>query len=93
MTYHDSVSGKSLPHASHKLNEKLRVSVGDVQAHELDLRDLVEDVGEVLKVPLGGPGGTGRVREGLGLLLGKGLPLLKAVVLVDASVAAMLYLK
>lgn len=88
--YHDRVRGEGLPHARHELHEELGVSVSHVQADELQLGDGVQDRGQVLKVSLGRARGAGGVGQGVRLLLGEGLPLVQAVVLVDASVASML---
>lgn len=82
--------GKSLSHTGNKFDKKLRVSVGHIQTDELDLRDGVENVGEVFKVSLSCAGRARSIGQGLGVLLGKLLPLIQRVVLVNAGVATVL---
>ena len=81
---------KSLADFGYKGHKVLGVAVGHVEADEGDLGDVVQDLGEILIVSIRGSGRAGREGKRLRIGLGKILPLIQAVILVDTSVAAVL---
>ena len=81
---------KRLPDPADKLNKVLGVPVCHVQADELNLRDLSQDVGEELEVCLSCARAAGGEGESIRAVGGKLEPLIHSVVLVNAGEAAML---
>ena len=68
----------------------LRITIGNVQADRCDVGDGVQDQLDLLKVGIRSARADGNVVKDIGTLLGKGLPLVQRVVLVNAHKAAVL---